>query len=426
MVWVAFLNLGLILFDLTFLLARPFYLHHAPWLARTYDQVKGIGPHPLSQELLTQVELVERLQAGADPQLEAQRLALIDLTVQLLEENPFAACGRSRDLAAIEVRIAKQLEQSPAVLASPRSRQAAIQAFWAGAQLDRRLALFKADIAPLLEVSYYRECTLSGRPHDRFWLLDLPFLTLFWIEFLVRWIGAVRKRRYKRWFFFPFFFWYDLLGLVPIVYFRPFRLLRIVSVYMRLRRSQLSKVGDDCISRAVAYVANIITEEVSDMVSLRLLNEYQQELRDGTHLRVFDRTVGARRDEINQVLASQIREVLTNQDNLAHFRELLRLNLEHAVAHSEALHSVPLPSAVLRPVVRAVGQVLLDTILETIAGTVDSEQGQEVTQALVTSVVDQLLTGPGLAELDSLGKEIGIDIFEQMKETVAVKKWAQK
>jgi hypothetical protein len=426
MIWVAFLNLILILFDLTFLLVRPFYLHHVPAVAHTYDRVKGIGPHPLSQELMIQVELTERLRAVADPELEAQRLILIDLTLQLIEENPFAACGRSRDLAAIEVSIANQLEKSPAVLASPRSRQAAVQAFWAGELLGRRLALFKAEITPLLEVSYYRECTLSGRPYDLFWLLDLPFLALFWIEFLIRWMAAIRRRSYKRWYFFPVFFWYDLLGLVPNVFFRPFRLLRIASIYMRLRRSQLSKVGDDYISRTVAYVSNILTEEVSDLVSLRLLNEYQQELRNGTHLRVFDRTIGARRDEINQVLSSQIREVLTNQDNLAHFRELLRLNLEHATNHSEALHSVPLPSAVLKPVVRAVGQVLLDTLLETIAGTIDSDQGQEVTQALVSSVLDQLLTGPGLAELDSLGKQISIDIFEHMKETVTVKKWAQK
>jgi hypothetical protein len=427
MVGVAFVNLALILFDLSYLLARPFYLHHLPDATRWYDQVKGIGPHPLSRELITQVELVERLWSSNDPQLETQRLILIDLTLQLLEENPFAACGRSRDLAAVEVFIANQLGQDQAMLASPRSRRALTQAFWAGKQLDRRLARFRAKVVPMLELSYFRECTTSGRPYDLFWLLDLPFLLLFWIEFLVRWFVAIRRRSYKRWFFFPIFFWYDLLGLIPIVYFRPFRLLRVASIYMRLRRSQLSKVGDDIISRGVAYIANIITEEVSDMVSIRLLSEYQEELRNGTHLQVFDRTIGARREEINQVLASQIREVLTDQDNLAHFRELLRLNLEHAAEHSEALHSVPLlPSAVLKPVVRAVGQVLLETLLETVAGTIDSDQGQEATQALVASVVDQLLSGPGLAELDSVGKEIGIDIFEQMKETIAVKKWAQK
>ena len=37
------------------------------------------------------------------------------------------------------------------------------------------------------------------------------------------------------------------------------------------------------VSRAVAYVSNIIAEEISDVVALRILSETQDEIRNGTH-----------------------------------------------------------------------------------------------------------------------------------------------
>ena len=48
MVWVALTNLTLILFDLTYLMLRPYYLDFVPVVTRVYDPVKGITPHPLT------------------------------------------------------------------------------------------------------------------------------------------------------------------------------------------------------------------------------------------------------------------------------------------------------------------------------------------------------------------------------------------
>ena len=46
MVWVAIVNLGLILFDFTYLTFRPFCLDYAPVVTRIYDPVLGISSHP--------------------------------------------------------------------------------------------------------------------------------------------------------------------------------------------------------------------------------------------------------------------------------------------------------------------------------------------------------------------------------------------
>ena len=67
------------------------------------------------------------------------------------------------------------------------------------------------------------------------------------LEFAVRWALAVRRREVQRWFLFPLFNWYDALGLIP--YFRIFRLFRVVSIYLRLHRSEMTAIGQDVVSR---------------------------------------------------------------------------------------------------------------------------------------------------------------------------------
>jgi hypothetical protein len=253
--------------------------------------------------------------------------------------------------------------------------------------------------------------------------VDLPFLCLFIAEFAVRWRLAARRRTYPHWFLYPVAHWYDLLGLLPSTELRVFRLFRVASIYMRLRRSELSKVGKDVLSRAVAYVSNIIAEEISDVVALRILSETQDEIRDGTHLRIWDRAVASRRTRIEEVLIAEIRDVLANPTTQERVRELMRVNLDTALERSEALEAVPLPNAILHPLVRTIGQIVLETTLETVTASLQSEEGQQAARDLVATVMDQVLSGPGREVVASLSEEISLDVIERMKEAVAVKKW---
>jgi len=428
MVWVALINLGLIAFDLTYLWLRPYYFRYTPIVTRIYDPVKGIEPHPLTSRFLDQVEAVEQLAelAPGSPQYHARLAVLEELTLRIVRENPFDRAGLGHNLELLKQDLAEATGRVVTDLEDPATLEAAVHELWSGdpASIRARLDDLMAERRDLLAENYFREFDRSGRLVDHFWIIDLPFLALFWVEFMVRWFLAIRRRTYARWFFFPIFNWYDVLGLVPVGYLRVFRLLRLASMYMRLRRSELSSVGRDAVSRTVEYISNIITEEVSDRVAIRILEEYAEEIRDGTHVRIIQNTFGNRRDAIERVIVRQIRDLLTDPEIHSSFRRLLRLNLEKALAESDALHSVPLPGAVVRPVVRTVGHVVLDATLETIDATLRSEEGDAAVRDAAAAVLDRLFSGPGLAEVESLGKEISLHVIEHMKAAVAVKKWA--
>ena len=110
MVWVALTNLTLILFDLTYLMLRPYYLDFVPVVTRVYDPVKGITPHPLTDALVSETRALGQLLA-LDPGSPGVQRRVDDvrrLTVRVLRENPFDRSGQERTLEVLKILIAQQ------------------------------------------------------------------------------------------------------------------------------------------------------------------------------------------------------------------------------------------------------------------------------------------------------------------------------
>lgn len=428
MVWVALLNLWLIVFDLTYLWLRPVYVRYLPAVTRIYDPVKGIEPHPLTEALRGTLLAVRELAARTPPppELAARVEELRGLTLRVLLENPFERSGQERAYRLLVEDVARAAGTTADALRNPERLREAVTAMWPGdpAALRYRLDHLDPRLDRALALNFYRGFDRRGRLLDRFWELDLPFLVVFWIEFCVRWALAVRRREHARWYLFPLFNWYDVLGLLPTAYFRVFRLLRLVSVYMRLRRSELSSIGRDVVSRTVAYVSGILTEEVSDRVALRILSELEEEIRDGTHVRIARAVVQPRRARIRDAIAGELADLLSDRETLERLRRLLRLNLDNAIERSESLRSLPLPAVVVRPVARTIGQVVLDTVVETVGETLSGEAGRAALAEVVDAALEELLAGPAVAETEALAREISLAVIAHMKDVVAVKKWA--
>ncbi len=429
MIYLALLNVWLIGFDFTYLWLRPLYFAYLPLVAEVYDPVKGIEPQPLTSRYLEQVDrlIAARSTEAPEPVIEAELVELRELSWQLFATDPFNRSGQSRNLGRLEARLRLYLIASGSAAGTRAHGGAdAFEWLWAsGPGLADRLAFFQRELRPLLAVNYHRDYDLDGELIDRGWLIDLPFLLIFIIEFNSRWLLAVRRRTYPRWFFFPIFYWYDLLGIVPLPQFRLFRLFRIASIYMRLYRSQRSTVGSDPLSRTVKYFANIINEEISDMVSLRILNESQEEIRGGTHQRIIRAVLEPRREALARELTTRLRDVLASTEVRAKVRAFLDANLKSAVDNAEALRRVPLRKSVVRPLVEAIGTLIFDAIVQTLAGTLDTDEGQQLLQDLVGASIDGLIAELTEGEVEGLVRDISLESLEHVKAAVKVRKWVE-
>lgn len=125
--------------------------------------------------------------------------------------------------------------------------------------------------------------------HPDFVVYDLIFVSIFLTEFFIRWIVAIYRKEFQHWYYFPFVYWYDLLGCIPIGAFRFLRLLRVVSIAVRLHKNGWIDLTRLPIFSIFIHYFNVFVQIVTDRVSLRILGNIRAELKDGTP--VIDRII---------------------------------------------------------------------------------------------------------------------------------------
>ena len=282
-------NLVWVVFDITYLPLRTFWLQRnltplpqvplvvpltaLPDITPFYDPVKGIEPHRETQAWLASFQRLDQALRRAEPAsvLEPLRQRQLQLTVQMIHENPFAASGNSGTLEKLKNRLRQRAgldsaKQSAARLLSPSWQQ---QHGWSG---ERRF--WQQQILPLVATSYWRSIDENGRPSDHFWRFDLLlFQSVFALDIALR---VVRLRRR-----FPALSWRDALlrRWLDLPLLLPFwRWLRLVPVVERLSSAGLLNVEPlrAAVSRGVVA---LLALELFEVLALQLVDGAQSLIR---------------------------------------------------------------------------------------------------------------------------------------------------
>lgn len=133
--------------------------------------------------------------------------------------------------------------------------------------------------------------------------------TLFWVsELLARWLLAIKRRTYYRWFFFPFVHWYEALACFPIL--RALRLLRAGIIIKRLHDTGVMVIPKKWITSAQFYY-HVILEELSDRVILTAIDNFREQMRQsGTYDTLILTTINRNRAEFESVVLDLLRREL--------------------------------------------------------------------------------------------------------------------
>ena len=282
-------NLIWVVFDITYLPLRTFWLQRnltplpqvplvvpltvLPDITPIYDPVKGIEPHRETEAWLAGFDQLDRaLQAAQTAAVVAPlRQRQLQLTLQMLNENPFAASGNSGTLEKLKNRLRQRAgldsaRQSAALLLSAPWQQSHD---WAG---ERRF--WRQQILPLVATSYWRSIDENGRPTDHFWRFDLLlFQSVFAFDIALR-VLRLRRR-------FPALGWRDALlrRWIDLPLLLPFwRWLRLVPVVERLSSAGLIDVEPlrAAVSRAVVA---LLALELFEVLALQLVDGAQSLIR---------------------------------------------------------------------------------------------------------------------------------------------------
>jgi len=388
---IALFNLILVLFDLSYLQFRNFYLRefpllvrgfdyldsskfvqrNTPWilpvveqtramipaplkdfplvpeiLSRGYDYVKGIRPSPETDEYLNVAEMIrgQVTDTGIDsPETREILQELRARSTDIIRTNPFEVADKTGTLETIKDRMRERVAGSTEG-ATDLSAEQAFNEFWSVDYLTsndfrEELAFYTNEIAPLIGTNYLRDIEPgSGEFIDRFSLLDIPFVIFFAIEFAIRTFFIHRTHTGLRWIEGMLWRWYDIFLFILV-----FRWLRVIPVVIRCNQSGLVDLRAVKQQASQGFVASI-AEDITQVVVVRTINQVQSGLKDGGFARMVtapqDRTYIDLNDINETAELAKLFSQLAVHQILPKIRPeveaLLRYNVEKAIHQSPA------------------------------------------------------------------------------------------
>lgn len=410
---LAMANMLVVLFDFTYLEARPTYLRFAPGIVALYDPVKAIEPHRTTEGYIA---AARRAMAGPTPEALGEMRSLSSL---LLADDPFAGASMSGTFEQIKNRLRRHMQVSSAKVAFDRYWS---PDNWAAERVPRERAFFERDLAPLFHRNYYRAIGENGRPYDAFWLIDLCFVPAFVLEFLWRGAQGIRRGQYASWKAVCAERWYDLAYFVPLATY-PFsmgqssawHLIRIVSVGHRMRRMGLINPLA-AFERPLARLLDVVT----DLVNVKLLSNYQKSVA-GFRLQSAASSLGPVQQAQLAAVADALGErVLPDvlEQILPQLEALVTASARQALERSPAFHALRrLPLVGMLPeqtLAALVGEVVHGTHAGLIAALRDQES-RELAVELGGKFSSALLDAIAKTGLEAEAKRLAIDWLEVQK-----------
>ncbi|MCP4973327.1 MAG: hypothetical protein GY914_06590 [Prochlorococcus sp.] len=414
---IAATNLTWIIFDISYVPLRNFWLHRnlyplpsmsvvvpLPWLpdvTRFYDGVKGIAPHRDTQIYIKHFEELDQA-ANRDginsPKSQQLRLQQLVLTNQLIDDNPFVSSGNAGTLEKLKNRLRARagIDASKEAAKHLLSNEYLNELDWQQERL-----FWQEKILPLVATNYWRAINENGQPVDHAWRLDIPFQLLFLFDILLR---AVRLKRR-----FPGISWRDALlrRWTDLPLLLPFwRLLRVVPVTERLCTAGFIQPEPlrAVISRGVVALLAI---ELFEVLTLRIVDALQGMIR-------------------SPLLPQRIRSLRSHQsvgqNDQNELAELLRLWLPLLLTQVGPGMRPQLLALFSHALQRSMDGVMVPAPLKGLD--VIEKAESELSRQLAAGMIDAILdlsrnAGDSLGRKDLVLDQLGIDTLDRFWEELA-------
>ncbi|MBE9113707.1 hypothetical protein IQ273_30500 [Nodosilinea sp. LEGE 07298] len=416
---IALLNLVLVIGDLSYIPLRDQYLRLLPRVTIWYGETfKGIEPHRFTTNYLATVDKLEEQVAQTGlTSIQAQSI-LSDLQQQstaMIAENPFQIANRSGNLEQIKNKMRDRM--------GIESATTAFTEFWSPDHLreagfSSEMGFFNSDVQPLIETNFFRRIAVHGGFVDLFWRIDIWFNLLFGLELLAR--SVYLDRRYKNftWQDAILWRWYDALLIIPFSALRlPWlALLRIIPVTIRVNQSNLINL-EPFQSRISRFVISNVAVEITEIVVLRIIDQMQSLVRDGSVAQALLEPKSRRYIEVGgvdelEVLSKRLAALMV-YNVLPQVKPEIDALLKHTVTQAfdhapgyQGFRQLPgigdLPDQVAQRVVAQLSANLYGVL----KGTLENQSGNELTQELVQKLIAtfrlQLQENEDVEELETL------------------------
>ncbi|MEQ8463545.1 hypothetical protein [Coleofasciculus sp. E1-EBD-02] len=461
MALLASFNYFLVLFDLTYLPLRDFWLHGEvqlfsfdigpvsfpglplevplPPITQWYDPIKAIEPYRDTEQYLEKVNELEaeidatnlrtKLRSLQSPEVAQILEDLRQRSVEMIETNPFQLADKTGDLEKIKNKMREH------IATEEDSAKESFRQFWSLENLTARepedeLQFFNEEIRPLMAANYYRPIGETGDFVDYFGFIDSFFFLAFLTDFLARTWLISRRRQGVSWLDAMLWRWYDIFLLIPL-----WRWLRIIPVTIRLDQARLIDLSAIQKQAREGFVAEI-AGDMTQVVVIQIINELQSSIRQGEIANFLQqREVRPYIDlnETDEVAAlTKIMVQMTVEQVLPAIRtdleDLLRHNVDKILNQSQAyqgLEKVPgvetIRNQLTERLVHQITQALYNGLDAAIA---DDPVGDQILQRLISHLGEaygsQMQTQKTLDEiqylLNAFLEEVKVNYVERLSQ----------
>lgn len=265
--------------------------------------------------------------------------------------------------------------------------------------------------------------------HQHFVLYDLAFVAVFVAEIVVRWGLAIYRQRYRRWFFYPFAHWYDVLGCIPVSSLRSLRLLRIIAMVPKMQRLGLVDLRKTWLYRTFIRYRDIVFEEITDRVAVRVIQGIQHEIRKGHPVtgEIVEEVLKPQRDRLTETMTERLQNATATayRSYKPDFRTYLDGVIATAVDRNReiaTIASIPgvgptmanlLENAISDIVYRVIDQMMAD---------VGARENNEVVAQIAAISTDALMT-PDDARLARITQSVLLQSLDLIKEHIEIQQW---
>jgi len=269
--------------------------------------------------------------------------------------------------------------------------------------------------------------------HPDFFFYDLIFVAIFVLELILRWGVAISRKEHRRWYYYPFIHWYDVLGCIPLSSFRMLRLLRVFAMAYRLQRLGIIDMTSTFIYRRFDIYMKIFTEEVSDRVVINVLNGMQDEVSKGSPVveKVIREILLPKQHIIATWAAGRLGDISikTFEQNESVIRGVIEDSLAKSLHNNKEIKRLKMiPGAgniILDILNNSVQDVTYNTIRESIYALSKPEKNagiiNDASHFLMESLIEDQVDDEH--SLDDIVSSISVEVLEIVKKEVAVRQW---
>ncbi|NEQ50132.1 MAG: hypothetical protein F6K11_08380 [Leptolyngbya sp. SIO3F4] len=423
MVAIAIINLLLVAVDYSYIRFRDLYLKTVPELTAWYGATfKGIQPQRDTEAYLARVDGLKKTLETEGPESDKAKREMAYLrrsSIDLIDENPFEVANKSGTLERIKQLVRDRTEIDG-------SSKDAFEIFWSQEHLQKgwveELDFFDGTVRTLMETNYWRSIGFNGLPTDRFWIIDLPFVIIFAIEFLGRTYYLSRRHPNSTWFDAMLWRIYDLPLLLPF-----WRWSRVIPVVIRSNQAQLSQL-DNIQSRLNRILISQFAVELTEVVFLRMIDQIQNLVQAGQISRWFFELTSGKENYIDlnevdevQVISQRLGDIVVNKV-LPEIKPEVDAILSHAVTGAisqapayQGLTILPGFTNISEQLTQQLAAEVSKNIYTSLKQALADDKGADLMGKLVESfgqhLRDEMQQGQTLQEL----QELINDFLEEMK-----------